>query len=87
MTIQCTSCIHSPVCRNAHLMKEITETVDAAIDHIEVTVENKPCGIKYLPWVNLNKTAISCLDYHPSKAYIAAESMTQSCQNAIRNMY
>lgn len=87
MTVQCTNCLHNKVCRNAHLMKEITETVDAAIDHIEVTVEDKACRVKDLPWVDLNKLAIYCRHYVMSQSYRIAEAMSQSCQNAIRNTF
>lgn len=85
MKVQCTSCTHNAVCRNAHLMKEITETVDAAINQIEATVGDKTCGIKDLTWIDLNKMTVVCVHYRPSSVYRSAELMAETCQNSIRN--
>lgn len=87
MIIQCESCIHREVCRNIRIVEQITKTIDAAIDHIEVTVEDKACGVKDLPWINLSKTAIACANYQVTTAYRHAMDIAQTCQNSINHMF
>lgn len=87
MTSQCESCIHRKVCCNFHIMKQIIKTIDAAIDHIEVTIEDKACSVKDLPWIKLDKIAIACADYQASSAYRNAMNMAQTCRNAVSNIF
>lgn len=87
MTTQCESCIHKNVCVHVPAVEQITKSIEAAIDHIEVTVGNKACGVKDLPWINLSKSALVCSDYHQSTTYRHAMEMAESCRNAVRNLY
>lgn len=86
MMIQCESCIHKTVCRNTRIVEQITRTIDTAIDHIEVTTEDKVCGVKDIPWIDLNNTAIECTNYRPSTAYRNAIQMTKTYKDAVSHM-
>lgn len=84
--IQCESCIHKKVCRNTRIVEQITKTIDTTFDHIEVTTEDKVCGVKDIPWIDLNNSAIACTNYRPSIAYQNAMQLAQACRNAVNSL-
>lgn len=83
MKTPCIGCIHNNVCRSRHIMETITASVDAALDHIEATIEDKACSIKDIPWLKVDRMVLVCKNYCEDKSYQMAMQIAQSNRNAL----